>query len=793
MVQSVEWGVDRERIGSFTRPTSTIERDFPDLAASLPGRFFAVNWDGFWYVPETLEVRVHADGGDAVAVTIDDDILLNRRARGAPTTSERIPIDAGLHRLREYTLQRGESNYLNVQWAPAGGRPRPFDPEHLFPARPDPEQIAINQRLLMLRRLVAAVWIVPLLIYLFRIGLPVVTTTARLGRARLPGMAQRAWGVYTSIASGRSRDSIPGTRARHGTGMVVGVLGTVLLFGLPLFIGLGSTDLYNDEAIYSYAVDRMLETGEWLTPESSPQTAFAGDPGERRAPFFEKPPLKFWIVALPIKLGMLPHDEFGLRFWDAVFGAVAFAYVFLIGRRLVDPLCGAAAVFLLFIHPPLLHGHGLRSNVMEAALVLSYVGGMYHFLAWSASDLPSRRRLHIFSVAGYFTLGFMTKFVVAAFLPIVVGATALCFRDWRRLLFVDARSWAVAAGAAIILIAPWFTYEYTIYGPLFWDTIFGSHVYDRMRGALAADHTQPWSYYYSELHVQLSRTGVLVWVLAGAALWALESARRRWKAGVLILAWFLVPVGIFSMSVTQIYHYSFPFLPPVALMGAYAASLVVRVARRLYTDSARKGRVPRSSWLRPARYALAALAAAVLFFAWPFDQYAVTLESLGRERRPVSALRACLVDQFDTLRATSQDTVSRFYMHLPRGAGLTHNYYYYFRVFDRWEHLASPSDADLFARLFVPSHHAVAFVPTDEYGAFLQRLDNPELREALVTELEDPRLAAGHVANVERDSSPTAVQIGSDGMSGGLLVLPGSLSACADVVSRAGGVLVRNR
>ena len=36
--------------------------------------------------------------------------------------------------------------------------------------------------------------------------------------------------------------------------------------------------------------------------------------------FLEKPPLKFWIVAAPIRAGLLPHDEFGLRFWDAVFG-----------------------------------------------------------------------------------------------------------------------------------------------------------------------------------------------------------------------------------------------------------------------------------------------------------------------------------------------------------------------------------------------------------------------------------------------------------------------------------------
>ena len=215
---------------------------------------------------------------------------------------------------------------------------------------------------------------------------------------------------------------------------LLGVLATVVLFGLPLFIELGAKGLGNDEAIYSYAVDRMIEGEDWLTPRSIPQTVTPGDPATRAGEFFEKPPLKFWIVALPIRLGLLPHDAFGLRFWDALFGAVAFVYVFLIGRRLVDPLCGLAAVFLLFIDRALLFSHGLRTNVMEAPLFLAYAAGIYHFLAWSESDRRLDRWLHIFAFAGWFTLGFMTKFVAAIFLPAVVGVTALCLSEWRQRL-----------------------------------------------------------------------------------------------------------------------------------------------------------------------------------------------------------------------------------------------------------------------------------------------------------------------------------------------------------------------
>ena len=120
------------------------------------------------------------------------------------------------------------------------------------------------------------------------------------------------------------------------TWTLLGVPTVLLLFGLPLFHGLALEDLHNDEAIYSYAVDRILESGNWLTPETIPGSAAPGDPGDREAiPFLEKPPLKFWIVALPIRLALLPHHEFGLRFWDALFGVITFVF-FLFGSCLAE-------------------------------------------------------------------------------------------------------------------------------------------------------------------------------------------------------------------------------------------------------------------------------------------------------------------------------------------------------------------------------------------------------------------------------------------------------------------------
>ena len=187
----------------------------------------------------------------------------------------------------------------------------------------------------------------------------------------------------------------------------------ITLFCVPLFSGLGGLDNENDESIYSFSVETMLKDGDWLTPKSSPSETDA---------FLEKPPLKFWLVAAPIALGWLPANEFGERFVDALFGSLAFLYVFGIGRKLGGPVAGLASVMLLFVHEQLLFEHGLRTNNMEASVLLAYCGGVYHFLAWRSVNPDVKR--HIVAMALYFVLGFMTKFVAALFLPVILVLAA---------------------------------------------------------------------------------------------------------------------------------------------------------------------------------------------------------------------------------------------------------------------------------------------------------------------------------------------------------------------------------
>lgn len=347
-------------------------------------------------------------------------------------------------------------------------------------------------------------------------------------------------------------------------------LGLVLAaFCLPLFVGLGLADLETDEAIYSFAVDRILETGEWLEPKSSPSET---------AVFLEKPPLKFWLVAAPIKAGLLPHSEFGLRFLDAVFGSASFLYVFAIGSLLAGPVCGVVAALLLFIHIPLIHAHGLRTNNMEGALVLSYCAGVFHFLRWTMLDEPQPRRRHVYALALFFVLGFMTKFVAALFLPFTLGLALVGSSRSRMRLMTDLGTWVRASLLVVGLCAPWFVYAHIRFGALLWQTILGEHVVRRLTNYLDPTHLQPWHYYLTTMWREFQKDQVSWLVAAGLVVLLVQTIRRRWLAGAVVLLWAAVPMAIISAGTSKVYHYAYPFLPPIALSAGYAVALVFLLA-----------------------------------------------------------------------------------------------------------------------------------------------------------------------------------------------------------------------
>lgn len=539
-----------------------------------------------------------------------------------------------------------------------------------------------------------------------------------------------------------------------------GALVVVLAFGLPLFRGLDHRDMHNDEASYSYGVQRILETGEWLTVRGTPTNM----------EFLEKPPLKFWLVAGGMKLGLLPRTDVGMRWLDALFGTAGFLYVYLIGVRIRGPWAGLAAAMVLFAFEPLIMDHGLRSNNMEAALVLAYCAGLFHFLAWTEAPPGAARRAHAMAAALAFVLGFMTKFIVIIFLPFA----ALCVwltHPRRRELFVRARvtDWLWPALAATALIAPWFLYQTWRVGADFWKIILGQQVLERMSTGLDATHIEPASFYVTEIWRVLSASKTSWLVAAGLAAAVVDALRRDGTYGRLLVAWSIVPLAAISISHSKIIHYTYPFIPPLALAaGALLVDtvrwLTARLAPEIVTKlrgSAKRqilfaagalalvlggvtfatgrlvwhlptgGVISNGSVLRPliaggllmwlaVRNARVWLLAPALLFIVPVvptSSYLQVLEHIGVVYRPLAAVNACLRD----LRAGGAPIPVA--TDLANGYPPTHAYYYYLREFGPYQPVEgdAATDAALVARVTATPPAMVIFKRND-YWAWRDRV-----------------------------------------------------------------------
>lgn len=605
-----------------------------------------------------------------------------------------------------------------------------------------------------------------------------------------------------------------------------GLVAMLLLFGWPLLTDLRAWDLHNDESIYSYAVDRILQTGDWLTPRSIPFDNA----------FLEKPPLKFWIVAGLIRLGLLPGDELGLRFVDALFGVGAFVYVYLIGHRLAGPLGGFAGVMVLFGLEPLVLEHGLRSNNMEAAVLLCYCGGIWHFARWAESGATRTASRHALAAGAFFVLGFMTKFVAALFLPLVCAVAFLWQQDAWRHVSSRWREWVAPAILVLALTLPWFVYQTVTVGAPFWEIIVGRHVFARFTAAVDPRHLQPWSFYFTQAWTELVRSGSQWLVLAGVGLLAAAAWRGKpWLARLLIV-WALLPLAIISTGTSKLFHYAYPFLPPLALAGGYAAGTVFRtIARQGWVRRAGRLRwgaplARGSGLLRLAGPALLAAGTATLALGvwtavegpvrWDIDGIArITSSSVARPASlgivmlwlagnpqwsvriltlaalalvlPVSAYltileRTTIADH--PLRSVRNCAARVHASGAPAGNGVydavqgmrSHSYYYYLRGIGAWKSVDRVHADELGRRLFVPGHQTPVIMSRRDYMALLTRPG--ERPPSWMT-----------TSAADRPGGPQGGPVLPGGVSADpqiVIILPGPFQACVSPAVEAGGVYV---
>ena len=317
--------------------------------------------------------------------------------------------------------------------------------------------------------------------------------------------------------------------------LLVAAIGAVYLHGLG---GVGL--LGPDEPRYAAIGRAMAGTGDWVTPR------LWGDP------WFEKPPLLYWLTALAQNAGL--GNDWSPRVPVTLLSLAYLILQFLILRRLDGERVAWMATLILATTA----GWSAYSQigVTDLPLAAAFNGCLLLGVLWVETD--SRRALAGCGLC--FGLALLAKGLVPAILIL-----PLLFFAWRRW-----RQWWLAIAVALLVAAPWYGAMLWLHGRLFFDDFILRHHFSRF-ATNALQHGQPFWFYLPVLLAALFPWPTTLAVL-GKDIW--RERRHR-----ILVATFVFGLVFFSSSTNKLPGYVLPLMP--ALCIAIAVGLErAAVARR---------------------------------------------------------------------------------------------------------------------------------------------------------------------------------------------------------------------
>lgn len=314
----------------------------------------------------------------------------------------------------------------------------------------------------------------------------------------------------------------------------------------------GLTDL--DEGFYASVAWEMRQSGDWRTP------TFLGEP------WFEKPPLLYWLMLGSMRL--FGENEFALRLPSALCYALTLLLLAWWGNRRLGAGAGSWAALLFAVAP--LSLILARLAITDMALTLFLLLAI--IALWEARGFG-------WSFIGGIALGlaFLTKG------PFGLGLVALLYLWNARLLHARGLRfrWVVfALGVALLTALPWYVGVYQQHGATFFNEFVVKQNLLRFAGGDTAHSVLPLIQrgdvgsvlggiaIYLLFYVVVLWLGGLSMVGNASVLWAREADPLR----LYLRRWTWLVFGLFTLSFTKLPAYIFPMFPALALLvGAQVA------------------------------------------------------------------------------------------------------------------------------------------------------------------------------------------------------------------------------
>ncbi|MEN8137183.1 MAG: glycosyltransferase family 39 protein [Bacteroidota bacterium] len=321
----------------------------------------------------------------------------------------------------------------------------------------------------------------------------------------------------------------------------------IIIVSLLLFTPyLGQVHLFDwDEINFAEATREMLITGNYSIVQIDYQ------------PFFEKPPLFFWIQA--VSMHIFGINEFAARFPNALVGVFSLLLIFNIGKKYYDSRF--ALIWVLSYAGSILPFFYFKSGVIDPWFNFFIFSGLYYAVKY-LDESAYRNKWNLVISGAAIGLGILTKGPVALMILLLTLGVYFLIKMFKG--FPSILDFLIFFGVMFIFGGSWFIVEFfrgnekVIYEFV--------HVQIELLSKNVADHEEPWYYHSIVLLIGVFPASILALKSLGRN----EADNLRQKhLSLFMKILFWVVLAVFSMVKTKIVHYSSMAYFPLTFLAAH--------------------------------------------------------------------------------------------------------------------------------------------------------------------------------------------------------------------------------
>jgi 4-amino-4-deoxy-L-arabinose transferase-like glycosyltransferase len=316
------------------------------------------------------------------------------------------------------------------------------------------------------------------------------------------------------------------------------------------FWKLGYNEVFDlDEALYANCAREMALNGDFITPHIN------------GVPFYEKPPLVYWMGALNYRL--LGRNPWTTRLPSAFLSLLMTLMIYYFGRSRMSEQTGFLAGLMYALNPLVVgEAHQLTTDATVAFCIAAAI------ICFHMALSTRRKPLWYYGFWVFCALGVLAKGAPGIVFPVLIAYIYIYWIKQKRLSapLAELKRPRLYVGFMLFLViaAPWHIAALVIDGRPFWEMYIIRQHLGRFYGLDKAHHApiwfylpglllgfMPWSFYLGQAYFLREEPSV-------------DIENRNFR--LFLRIWIAVIFIVFSMSGSKLVSYILPLYPAAALL-----------------------------------------------------------------------------------------------------------------------------------------------------------------------------------------------------------------------------------